>query len=454
MMPVLWLASALFTGGDSIPVASASIDAAAPPIRIWINNSRQFREGERAQVQVESRDDGYLLVFNYDTEGRLRVLFPVDPREDNFVRGGRRYEVRGRGDRESFVVGRDGDGLIYASVSADPFRFDDIEVGGNWDYDRISIGDNSRDPESDITELLQRISTNRGFDYDVLDYRVYGYRSVTVANNWWHPRPYGYFDDYYCDPWNRPSLFGCRSYPVGGWYGGYGSGYYGYNDYGYGGYGDGGGWGYGGWGRNGYRNPRYYGGAVARYPVLAGRPRGYTIVRRGNDNTGNAAPGRSGSFGGGSLGGGGRRPVIDYRPRTPGGRPADGDRVFGGRPSGDRVTPNVDMDRPRGRRSPTVEERGPIVERDRGTPRGPVDFGDRPARRATDGGNDNGRRVEPRESRPEVRERPRNDDRPRNNDGPRNNPPPRVDPPRQSAPPAAQPRNNDAPRRPRERPPA
>jgi len=37
------------------------------------------------------------------------------------------------------VVGRDGDGLIYAAVSADPLRFEEIEVGGNWDYDRISI---------------------------------------------------------------------------------------------------------------------------------------------------------------------------------------------------------------------------------------------------------------------------------------------------------------------------
>ena len=450
MMPLGWLATALLAAGDSIPLASVSVDAAAPPIRIWINNSRQFREGERAQVQVESRDDGYLVVFNYDTDGRLRVLFPVDPREENFVRGGRRYEVRGRGDRESFVVGRDGNGLIYAAVSADPLRFEDIEAAGNWDYDRMSIGNNSRDPEADITEVVQRISGNRGFDYDVLDYRVYGYGAATVANtnNWWHPRPYGYYDDYYCDSWNRPSLFGCRSYPAGGWYGGNYGGYYGdgygYNGYGYGGYG------YGGWGgRNWwYRNPGYYSGSTVRGPIVAGRPRGYTIVRRGgNNNTGNNGIGRTGSFGGGSIGGGGRRPVIDYRPRNPAGRPDGGDRNIGGRPSGDVTAPNSPQyDRPRARRSPPSEERGPIVERDRGTPRGPVDFGDRPARRA-EGGNDNGRRAEPREDRPRDNDRPRNDP-------PRRDPPPRVDPPRQSAPQSAPPRN-DAPHRPRQgRPPA
>lgn len=448
MMPLFWFATALFAADDSIPRPPAAIDA-APPIRIWINNSRQFREGERAQVQVESRNDGYLVVFNYDTEGRLRILFPVDPREENFVQGGRRYEVRGRGDRESFVVGRDGDGLIYAAVSADPLRFEDLDSGGNWDYDRISIGDNSRDPEADITEVVQRISSNRGFDYDVLDYRVYGYGgSVTIANNWWHPRPYGYYDDYYCDSWNRPSLFGCRSYPIGGWYGGNYGGYYGNGYYGYNGYGYGSGWGNGNWW---YRNPGYYARSTVRGPIVSGRPRGYTIVRRGgnnnNNNNGNTGIGRTGSFGGGSIGGGGRRPVIDYRPRSPMGRPAGGDRGIGARPSGDVTTPNSPQyDRPRARRSPPSEERGPIVERDRGTPRGPVDFGDRPARRA-EGNNDTDRRVEPRQ------ERPRDNDRPRNDPPARRDPPPRVDPPRQSAPQSAPPRQ-DSPRRPREgRPP-
>ncbi|MGE3616069.1 MAG: DUF4384 domain-containing protein, partial [Gemmatimonadales bacterium] len=208
------------SGADAIPAA----DAAPAPIRLWVSNSRQFREGEKARVQVESRDDGYLIVFNYDTDGRLRVIFPIDPSDDNFIRGGRRYEIRGRGDRESFLVGSSGDGLVYAAISADPFRFDELEAGGNWDYTRASIDRESEDPEANITDLLQRMSTDRGFDYDLLAYRVYGdnYRYV-ARTDYWAPRPYGYWDDYYCDPWYRPSRFGCRYYPAGGWYDGAGS---------------------------------------------------------------------------------------------------------------------------------------------------------------------------------------------------------------------------------------
>ena len=404
-----------------VPVSQAATTVAepgaAPPVKLWINSGRQFREGDQAQVQVETRDDGYLIVFNYDTDGRLRVLFPIDPRDDAMVQGGRRYEIRGRADRGSFLAGGDGSGLVYAAISADPFRVDEIAAAGNWDYTRLNLGRDSRDAEADITDILQKITTDRGFDYDVLDYRVYGYRDRYVASSMWYPRSYGYWDDYYCDSGFRVSLFGCRYYPGGGWY--LGSGY-GYGGYGYGGYR---GYGYGGW-----YDPWYYGGGRGGYTngyyrntVLAGRPRGYSIVRR--DGNHNGAVGRSGpfgSFGGGSLGGG-SRPAGDYRPRSfDGRRPGE---VGGVRPSVDGVARMPDLDRPRGRRVNPPEDRGPIVERDRGRgERGPVDFG--------------GGRARGPERQPEVqRERPRDNDRPRAN-------PPRNDAPRRDPPPSSAPRNN------------
>lgn len=403
------------------PAPSVVEPGAAPPVKLWINSGRQFREGDQAQVQVETRDDGYLIVFNYDTDGRLRVLFPIDPRDDAMVQGGRRYEIRGRADRGSFLVGRDGSGLVYAAISADPFRIDEITAAGNWDYTRLNLGRDSRDAEADITDLLQKISTDRGFDYDVLDYKVYGYRDRYVAGgSMWYPRSYGYWDDYYCDSGFRVSLFGCRYYPAGGWYLGSGYGYGGYGGYGYGGYGYGGGW----------YNPGYYGHGTYRNTVLAGRPRGYSIVRRDGSNSG--AVGRSGpfgSFGGGSLGGG-SRPVIDYRPRSyDGRRPGE---VGGARPSVDGTARMPDFERPRGRRVNQPEDRGPIVERDRGRgERGPVNFG---------GGRGRGPDRQPEAQR----ERPRDNDRPRanppRNDSPRNESPRRESPRRES--PSSAPRNN------------
>ena len=52
--------------------------------------------------------------FRVDSDGRVRVLFPRDPWEDNFVRGGQEFEVQGNGrndggallDAQSMVAGR------------------------------------------------------------------------------------------------------------------------------------------------------------------------------------------------------------------------------------------------------------------------------------------------------------------------------------------------------------
>ena len=64
---------------------------------------------------------------------------PLDPRDDNFVRGGRKYEIRGRGGRESFTAddGK-GTGTVYAAVSHDPFRFDQFVLGDHWDYRKLA----------------------------------------------------------------------------------------------------------------------------------------------------------------------------------------------------------------------------------------------------------------------------------------------------------------------------
>ena len=448
----LLLLAGVFGGGDTLSAVAGDLPAVVAPNRLWISNTRQFREGERAKVQVETSDDGYLLVFNYDTEGRLRVIFPVEPGEDNLVRAGRRYEVRGRGDRESFIVGRDGQGLVYAAVSADPFRLSDIESGGNWDYSRLYLSEDSKDPEADITDLVQRLSSGRGFDYDVLDYRVYGYNNqYRVTSVGWYPRSYGYWDDYYCDPWYRTSLFGCGYYPSGGWYLG---GYYG-NRWGYGGgyYNN---WGWRGryWNTPIYRNPNY------RYPVVSGRPRGYTIVRRGFGE--GARPRLGGTFSG-SL----PRPLGSERPIY--GRPRDNGRA---RPGDERIDRPVNDaprgvggdTRPRGRRSPIGAADRPNVEREPSAGRGPVDFGGGVGRRAR-GGDDRSAapRYEPpaRSERPSVErpqadgpryERPRESpryERPRESpryERPRESPPPRAEP-RSSPPPRAEPRSSPQPSR-------
>ncbi|HKT61311.1 MAG TPA: DUF4384 domain-containing protein [Gemmatimonadales bacterium] len=174
-----------------------------PAIQVWISNDRRFLPGDRAKVQVRTREDGYLLVLQADPAGHLRVLFPLDPTDDNFVRGGRKYEIRGRGGRESFTVDNErGTGSVYAAVSHDPFKFDQFVLGDHWDYRNLAPQRLSSNPEQDFNELVRRMVDN-SFDYDILTYDVL--ERVVYAS------------DYYPD-----------TYAGGYYYGGYGGCAYSY----------------------------------------------------------------------------------------------------------------------------------------------------------------------------------------------------------------------------------
>src|SRR6266511_5093936 len=71
-----------------------------PPIRVKISDD-VFIRGERARVRVKTTESGYLLVLRADAQGRIRVLFPLEPGDDQAIRGGKEVEIRGRGGRES-----------------------------------------------------------------------------------------------------------------------------------------------------------------------------------------------------------------------------------------------------------------------------------------------------------------------------------------------------------------
>lgn len=310
------------------------------PVRLWMNNDRRYRPGDHARLQVDAEADGYLLVLHFDTEGRIRVLFPLDPRDDAAVRAGRRYEVRDLSGESAFRAYGDGTGLIYTAISEDPWRFDQVTLADRWDYTHLEIDRSSANPESDITDMLQGIAGPRGFDYDVLGYRVYG-ESTYGYNNVAYPTARVFlYDSYYCNTWYW-RVGNCRNWIADGglafgW--GYDPYYYGYGRYGYG-YGSGrygyGGYGYGGYG---YGYPYYPSRPVSgNTPVIVGRPRGYTVAPRSSLPGWNGGASRpAGDFGGGVV-------------RAPSGRGPSG---------GTNVAPPARRSRPDGVQYPIARDQG------------------------------------------------------------------------------------------------
>src|SRR5690606_23163775 len=117
----------------SVPAAITARPAAQDPdpaIRLSLSRDGSYVPGQWARVHVRAARDGYLVVVQSDPQGRVRVLFPVDPVDDPFIPGQREFEIRSRGDRDAFQVESDlGTGVVLAAWSPDPFAFGDFRRG-------------------------------------------------------------------------------------------------------------------------------------------------------------------------------------------------------------------------------------------------------------------------------------------------------------------------------------
>jgi len=161
MLPALYLLLA--------PLAAVPADD--PAVRLRLSSDARYFPGDRARVWVEAAEDGYLVVLRADVSGRVRVLFPRDPGDDAFVRGGREYELRDRGDRAGFFVDdRDGMGIVLAAWSRDTFAFAAYVRADHWDY-RL-LGPVADDAEAGLLDIVHRMAGGARFEYDEVRYAV------------------------------------------------------------------------------------------------------------------------------------------------------------------------------------------------------------------------------------------------------------------------------------------
>ncbi len=205
------------------PTPKMGLPLADPPVKVWLNDDR-FERGDKARVYVKADRDGYVVVLHAEPDGRVRVLFPLDPTDDDYIKAGDTYEVRGRGDRNAFTVyDTRGEGVVFAAFSPDPFKFDAFVRQDHWDYrvDAFRVGD---DAEADLTELARQMAAQAEFEYDLVRYDVsqhvaygssyYPYSYPSYYSGWYDPwyRPWRsgiylsigspwYYSCWYCDPW-------------------------------------------------------------------------------------------------------------------------------------------------------------------------------------------------------------------------------------------------------------
>jgi len=209
-----------------------------PPVQIWIDPAGSLMQGDRVRVHVRTAQDAYVVVLRVDGDGRVRALFPLDPSDDDFARGGDKFEVRGRGDRDAFFVDeRDGTGAVLVAAAKSPFKFDEFVRGDHWDYRVLASDQASSDPEAALLDLVRRMAGDQHFDYDVVTYTVGDIASQSYRYRPHYGGGYGYGGygfglgfgrpSYFCDPFFD---FYCDSFYYGY---GYDPFYYGGLRYGY-----------------------------------------------------------------------------------------------------------------------------------------------------------------------------------------------------------------------------
>jgi len=143
-----------------------------PRVSVWTDRDGPYRRGDAVRVFASTRVDGYLTVFRVDTDGALRVLFPREPWEDTWMRGGRVVEVDDGGPNGFQVDDYPGVGYLFAITSEGPFDYSSIVRRDQWDYREIGNGRIHGDPYVALTNLAEAIAPEGGYDYDVAPYYV------------------------------------------------------------------------------------------------------------------------------------------------------------------------------------------------------------------------------------------------------------------------------------------
>ncbi len=198
MLAVLLLTSLTLTSPNPTAGAGLGALAADPPVQVWLNKNGWVQKGDRVKVYVRTDLDGYVVVLHAEPDGRIRVLFPVDPGDDYYLRSGHEYEIRGRADREAFrVYEPSGTGVVYAAFSRDPFRFTEFVRGDHWDYQLPDAWIVEQEPDADLTAIVHVMAAGASFQFDHIRYDI----GEPVA----YQRAYSGHSGYYGSPYYYPS---------------------------------------------------------------------------------------------------------------------------------------------------------------------------------------------------------------------------------------------------------
>jgi len=121
MFRARWFLGALMIG---LVLAPPPARARTMGVDIWTDRGKDavYEPGEPVEIKVRTSDDAYLLVYDIDSEGYLRVLYPYEG-GSGYIEGRHTYRVPPYQSGLQLVVqGPVGEGYIVAITSRQPFN--------------------------------------------------------------------------------------------------------------------------------------------------------------------------------------------------------------------------------------------------------------------------------------------------------------------------------------------
>lgn len=99
-------------------------------IQVWADrdNEETYYEGENITLYFKANRDAYVALYNIDARGQVFLLYPQNPGDPHFIRGGVTYQLPDRLDNyDLWVTGPQGVEFVQAVASLRPFDLPD-----NW----------------------------------------------------------------------------------------------------------------------------------------------------------------------------------------------------------------------------------------------------------------------------------------------------------------------------------
>lgn len=161
-------------------------EADAPRVRVTANFEDDMGS-RRVEAFIRADDDAYVLVGHIDANGRLQIVYPKHPGDDEFVRGGHSYRIPpffgGFADeyryrrstdytRLSMVRSREdsydaGTGYVFVIASWRPMRTERVADGDRWSSYELSSDEYLTDPRAAVDELAQVVAGDSREAYTV-----------------------------------------------------------------------------------------------------------------------------------------------------------------------------------------------------------------------------------------------------------------------------------------------